>query len=210
MIFTHSLKKNSGFGLIEVLITLLVFSVGVLAVAGLQGISKKNNFDALQRTAAANLSASILASMRANATVLEQYLVPTSSPRGSSTLTSPDVDCYQTACTPNELAAFDLYQWEFALDGAAELLVQNNTGAAATALQTGGLASPSACITGPADGASGFYTVIIAWRGVTQLGANQNTTCGADRKLYGSDDAPNSNTYQRFFTLQTYIEKQSP
>lgn len=206
MITTRRLCKNRGFGLIEVLITLLVFSVGVLAVAGLQGISKKNNFDALQRTTAANLAESILASMRANATVLNQYLVPTSSPRGSGDPPSVEVDCYQTACTPNELAAFDLYQWEFALDGAAELLVQTNPDAAATALQTGGLASPSACITGPANGASGFYEIIIAWRGVTQLGTSQNTACGADRNLYGSDDAPDSNTYQRFFTLQTYIE----
>lgn len=204
MIPINRIKKNRGFGLIEVLITLLVFSVGVLAVAGLQAISKKNNFDALQRTTAANLAESILASMRANPTALDEYLTPTnSSPLGGGTLSNVAVDCYQTACTPSELAMFDLYHWELALDGATETVVQ----ADGTALQTGGLASPSACINRPAFG---FYTVTIAWRGVSQLGPSQNTACGENRGLYGSDDAPNSNAYQRFFTLQTYIEKPAP
>lgn len=196
-------SRNYGFGLIEVLITLLVFSVGVLAVAGLQAISKKNNFDALQRTTAANLAESIIASIRANpdpdARLL--YLVPTSDPRGSRANISVPTNCYTNPCTPTELALFDLYQWELALDGAGEVLVQERPGFAATAIQTGGLAAPSACISRNGS----FYQVVIAWRGVTQLDATLSNPCGAGRSLYGTAENANDTSYQRFFVLNTYI-----
>ena len=197
--------RARGFGLIEVLITLLVFSIGVLAVAGLQAISRKNNFDALQRTTAANLAESIFASMRANTTALDAYLVPVANPRGSHDEVAVPNDCYQAECTPSEMAAFDLAQWEYALDGAGELLVDDSGEGPATALKTGGLASPSACILGPATGGAGRYTVVIAWRGVAELPGNAGHACGTGRGLYGTEADADSLAYQRFFSLQTYI-----
>lgn len=196
--------SQSGFGLIEVLITLLVFSVGVLAVAGLQTISKKNNFDALQRTTAANLANAIVSSMRANPDALANYLVPTDTPLGSNgTPTAPEVDCYQSDCSPADLAAFDLYQWELALNGSSETVQ-----ASGSTVTSGGLANPSACITGPAGGGAGFYEIVIAWRGITPLSTDEGNTCGSDRGLYGqptSSGSTDDTAYQRFFDLRTYI-----
>ena len=195
-------NRQRGFGLIEVLITLLVFSVGVLAVAGLQAISKKNNFDSLQRTTAASLAESIIASIRANPVARDKYLVSTTAPLGSRATVSAPTSCYANACNPSEMAAFDLYVWEQALDGAGEILVLGDN-----ATSTGGLASPSACIIGPADGSDDFYQIVIAWRGVTKLGASQTNACGAGRGLYDTGDAEDDASYQRFFVLQTYISQ---
>lgn len=200
-----AISSQRGFGLIEILITLLVFSIGILAVAGLQAISKKNNFDALQRTEAANLAGFIVSSMRSNPAALADYLVSQGSPRGSrDQVSAPEKDCYQADCSPGELAAFDLWQWEKALDGAGETVTADGE-----TTPTGGLSRASACITGPAGGGSGFYTIVIAWRGVTQLDTGGVNACGTGRGLYG---APSDTTggaadesYQRALVLETFI-----
>ena len=57
------LQKNNArhsarpaFTLIELLVALIVFSIGLLAIAGLQTISKRANYESLQRTVAAQVS----------------------------------------------------------------------------------------------------------------------------------------------------------
>lgn len=198
----HSITlQHRGFGLIEVLITLLVFSFGVLAVAGLQALSKKNNFDALQRTTAASLAESIVASMRVNATARDSYLVALDTPLGSTAQGAAPADCYANECTPAQMAAFDLYVWEKALNGASEVLIQSD----GTPVETGGLASPSACIIKPSAADTNIYQIVIAWRGVTKLGTAQTHPCGAGRNLYESEDAADTASYQRFFVLQAFI-----
>lgn len=197
---TPSKGTHRGFGLIEILITLLVFSIGVLAVAGLQAISKKNNYDALQRTTAAGLAESIIASIRANPAARDAYLRSLSSPVGSNGHSAAPANCYQSACRPQEMAAFDIYVWEQALNGAGEVLVLEGD-----AIETGGLVNPSGCILGPASGGAGFYQVVIAWRGVTKLGEAQTHACGAGRDLYDTGDAADNASYQRYFVLRTFI-----
>jgi type IV pilus assembly protein PilV len=54
---------QSGFTLIEVLVSVLVFSVGILAVAGLQGTAIKLSTDARQRAEATFLADQLLARM---------------------------------------------------------------------------------------------------------------------------------------------------
>ena len=44
---TPAMHRMAGVGLIEVLVTLVVFSLGMLSLAALQGVAKKANFDAL-------------------------------------------------------------------------------------------------------------------------------------------------------------------
>ncbi|WP_275097939.1 type IV pilus modification protein PilV [Sedimenticola hydrogenitrophicus] len=55
-----------GFSLIEVLVTVLVLSIGLLGLAGLQGVSVRNNHSAYLRTQATYLAYEIDDAMRAN------------------------------------------------------------------------------------------------------------------------------------------------
>lgn len=185
------MRRMTGFTLIEVLVTLLIFSMGLLAVAGLQTISKKANYDALQRSTASLLANDIIERMRANAMQLNEYTKAEGVFIGGNTQAAAPVDCTIADCNPTQLAWYDLKEWERALDGASELV--NGT-------FTGGLVSPSACITGPVGGGAGLYTIAIAWRGVTELSNPVVHACGEASGKYGDNDE-----YRRLLTITTYI-----
>lgn len=55
-----------GFTLVEILVTLIIVSVGLLGVAGLHALSLRNNYDALIRSHASALAGDIADRMRAN------------------------------------------------------------------------------------------------------------------------------------------------
>lgn len=59
-------RRSRGFSLIEVLIALLVFTVGLLGLAGLLAVSVKTNHSAYQRTQASFIAQSMADRMRAN------------------------------------------------------------------------------------------------------------------------------------------------
>src|SRR5882757_6192218 len=61
--------RSSGVSLVEILVTLVVTSVGLLGVAAMQLSTLRNNFDATARTQASVLAADIVDRMRANRTV---------------------------------------------------------------------------------------------------------------------------------------------
>lgn len=185
------MKPMRGFTLIEVLITLVIFSIGLLSVAGLQTISKKANFDALQRTTASMLAHDIIERMRANARQLQIYNGNGSNVLGGATLSAANPNCISASCNQVQLANQDLYEWERSLDGASELV--------GTAF-AGGLVQPTACIEGPVGGIGGVYTIAIAWRGVTALSNPIIHACGSGTGRYGD-----SNEYRRILVIQTYI-----
>lgn len=184
--------SNAGFSLMENLIALVVLSVGLLTIAGLQGVAKRATYDALQRTTAALLEHDIFERMRTNSTALNGYL-PVADIGGGSLGPTPAVDCRIAAnqCSPGQVASFDLWEWEQALDGAAEQRA---------GLQTGGLIDPTACFTGPVGGGQGVYTIAIAWRGVTELPNPPPDTCGTGSGKYGASDG-----YRRVMVMNTFI-----
>jgi type IV pilus assembly protein PilV len=77
---THPPRRQSGFSLIEVLVTMFVIAIGLLGFAGLQAYSLKSNTLATQRSLAAMHSHSIIESIRANMLFRADY--NTASPRG--------------------------------------------------------------------------------------------------------------------------------
>lgn len=166
--------RQSGFTLIEVLITIFVAGIGLLAVAGLQAMSKKFNYDAVQRTTASALAQSMVESLRGNPGMLDAYLT------NDASSVSAAIDCAAagTQCTPAELAAYDVWRWAQSLAG-AEARVDDE--------DAGGLVDPTGCVF--AGSVPGLYVVVVAWRGVTPLDepslANDDPRrCGFDSGRY--------------------------
>jgi len=68
-----TLRDQRGVTLLEVLISIVVLSVGLLGYAGLQTVSMKNNTSAFQRSQATMLTYDIVDRMRANKPNLASY-----------------------------------------------------------------------------------------------------------------------------------------
>lgn len=184
--FRSHAPGQRGFSLLETLIALVVFSVGLLGTAALQTVSKKATYDAVQRTTAAILAADLLERMRANPTALDSYLgTVTAMPTAL-----PAADCEAGACDPNEIATYDLWSFGQVLGGNLETTANG---------ASGGLMDPTLCVSGPADGSSGFYEVAIVWRGRSDFPNRSAHNCGAGR--YGSGDAS-----RRLLTFITFLD----
>lgn len=69
---THP-KTQGGVMLIEALIGILIFSIGILALIGMQGVAMKNTTDARYRTEAAFLANGIVGQMWVDRANLAQY-----------------------------------------------------------------------------------------------------------------------------------------
>jgi type IV pilus assembly protein PilV len=94
--------KNKGFSLLELLIALLVFSIGLLGLAGLLVVSVKTNQSAYLRSQASFLSQSMADRMRNNIMGVWTNAYNSAIPGGATT-TCP--------CTPAQLATRDLFMW---------------------------------------------------------------------------------------------------
>jgi len=112
---TQSSHRQRGFTLLEVLIALLVFSIGLLGLAGLQVQGLKFNHDSYLRSQATLLGYDLLDRIRANSTTAATYEV------NDSAITTVPTNCAAsgTTCSTAQMVAFDLYQWK---TGIANLL----------------------------------------------------------------------------------------
>lgn len=191
--------RAAGFTLVEVLIAIFVTGVGLLTVAGLQAISKKVAYDAMQRTTATALAQSIIQQMRANPAQVAAYVTS-----DATTLTQA-TDCGASDCTPAQVAAYDLRGWGQRLLGAE---VTDDSGAA-----SGGLVAPTGCIS--VDAATGLYVVTIAWRGNTSQPPPDSSTpaddpsrssCGSSKAAYDDPDSSGSDyRMRRVLTIRAFI-----
>lgn len=97
--------------MIEVLVTVLVMSVGLLGLAGLQMQSLKYNQSAYLRSQATLLAYDVMDRLRANRSNASDYVIDLdTAPSGTTVCTGSSA-----TCTGSELAAFDLNQWKCAL-----------------------------------------------------------------------------------------------
>jgi type IV pilus assembly protein PilV len=190
--FKSNVKRQTGFSLTESMVTLFVVSIGLLGVAGLQVTAKQVSHESIQRTTAAMLAQDMVERLRANSQNLAYFV--DKKVTGNTIPNEPSPTCNPgDPCSPEALAAHDLWEWEQLLSGASEL--QAGTGAKA-----GGLLEPTGCITSSAAGGPGTYTIAIAWRGKSVLSNPTLNTCGEDTTRYG-----NGNAYRRLLTMDVYI-----
>jgi len=106
------IKRQFGFTLIEVLVTMVILAIGLLGLAGLQLSALKNNTTAYERSQATILAYEIIDRMRANGTTVAGY--------ATALGTAPQslvVNCQKNTanCTPAQLAQFDVNQWKCSL-----------------------------------------------------------------------------------------------
>jgi len=100
-----SRRRDRGFTLIEVMVALLVLSIGLLGLAGLQVAALQNNQSAFMRSQATALAYDLADRMRSNVvgTISGNY-----DPANAAVVPT----CRTTAgCTSQEMAANDLAEW---------------------------------------------------------------------------------------------------
>lgn len=139
MFMTKPAPRQTGFTLLEVLIALLVISIGLLGIAGMQALAINNTSVARVQSLAALQAASLASAMQAN----EAYWQKTGATTNTSvngavltdaTLNSYTVNCSTTVCNlPVQMAAWDVKQWGQDLaallpGGSGQIVCTNNAG----------------------------------------------------------------------------------
>lgn len=105
----RTIKRQRGFTMLEVLISVVVLSIGMLGIAGLQAVGQRNNNSAYLRSQATALAYDMIDRMRAN-----QAGVDAGAYDGIDTVASNYVNpgCSLSGCTAATMAAYDKWDWE--------------------------------------------------------------------------------------------------
>ena len=157
--------RNTGFSMIEVLITIVILMIGLLGLAGLQTKALTAQMEAYQRSQALILLKDMVDRISANRKNALSYV----------TELNPAASCPAAGAT---VASVDLNEWCNALLGAAE--VQDTA-------KVGAMIGARGCITqtvAPASGVPSQYLVAVAWQGLNST-ALPAITCGQNQ--YGNE-----------------------
>ena len=103
-------STQSGFSMLEVLVTLVVLSTGLLGVANLQVEALRGNQGAYLASVAAQQAQDMAERMNTNpaGVVADKY------DSLDSSIPSVQVNCQSATCTPDQLALFDQNRWNTA------------------------------------------------------------------------------------------------
>lgn len=181
--------RQFGFGMVEVLVTLVILMVGLLGLAGVMVQSQRSEMESYQRVQALILLQDMVGRLNANRKVASCYAYTNTSGTpylGVSATATPG--CGAGTTVQNAQALQDMTDWSNLLSGAAEMSAGNKiggmTGARGCISYTAG--SEVTDINGAAIAGSGIYTVAVAWQGLGNTAvALPNCATG----LYGSNDA---------------------
>ncbi len=102
---TMKRAQQQGFTLLEVLISMVILSIGLLGVAGMQANSLRNNNNAFIKTQASNLASDLADRIRANKSAKDNYTFNTDDDD------TVDPGCISAGCEPGQMAAYDIATW---------------------------------------------------------------------------------------------------
>jgi len=110
------IHSSDGFTLIEILISVLILSIGLLGLAGLQGLAVKYNTDSYMNTQATMLFREMTGMIRANPLAIGDYAgLDCKNPPAQATVSRCVEDEFpsitMTQCNPSELARYDAFRW---------------------------------------------------------------------------------------------------
>jgi type IV pilus assembly protein PilV len=102
--------RTAGFTIVEVLVSLVILSIGLLGIAKLVLYSAHSNDSAYLRSQATQLAYEILDNMRANPTAVAAGNYSTTLGAAAS---NPGFSCLNTNCPiASNLALYDIYVWK--------------------------------------------------------------------------------------------------
>ncbi len=153
-------RTNRGFSLLEVLIALLIFSLGLLGLASLMVLSVKTNHSAYLRTQASFLAEGMADRIRANTGQTNSYI-------GDYDASTVGTDsCQAATCSPAQLVTRDRAVW-------SQQLVDFLPNSSATIACDGDIIGTPA--TSGAATYNGLCTLTITWT-ESNLGVAQDAT----------------------------------
>jgi type IV pilus assembly protein PilV len=167
-------QRVRGVTMIEVLVSVLILTVGLLGVAGLQARMQTAEIEAFQRAQAIVLLQDMVDRINANRRDAVNYVSPTLPLGTGSTL----------GCTApgTNVALKDKCEWSSALSGAAETKV---TGGVTVTI--GAMNEARGCITNPVASMPREMVVAVVWQGIVPTIVPAATSCGSGNAAYGSD-----------------------
>jgi type IV pilus assembly protein PilV len=102
-------SRSRGFTLLEVLVALIVLSIGLLGLTGLQTAGLRNNHSAFMRSQAVAFAYDALDRMRGNRD--QAILGPASAYNTNFTSSVSTINCASN-CTSLQVAQYDLAEWK--------------------------------------------------------------------------------------------------
>lgn len=152
---------QQGVTMIEVLVTIVILTIGLLGLAGLQSRLQVSEVEAYQRAQALILLEDMANRITVNRNNASGYVTGTSSPLGVN------MTCPTSTATRKDI---DLKEWCNTLQGASETLSTTKVGA---------FLGGRGCVQSLG---SGQYMVTIAWQGVSPVSAPPSSVaCGKDQ-----------------------------
>ena len=144
------MKKQVGTTLIEVLVAVVVVSVGLVGLAALQTLSMKNNHSAYLRTQATFIAYDMVDRMRANLLAAQagSYVI------ALGTAPSGTTNCQSSVCAASDLVTFDINEWKCSL-GAWDTQSTCSTTLSMNGMLPGG--------DGAVSRAGNIHTVSVRW-----------------------------------------------
>ena len=171
-------RNQTGFSMIEVLVTLVILMLGLLGLVGMMLLSQRSEMESYQRAQALILLQDMVGRINANRTAASCYAITTDTVNGAPYL---GVDSTVTpACSAGTVEAYtlannDLTAWNNLLIGTSEKIGTTSLGA---------MIGARGCIS--LDATTGTYLVSVAWQGKGQTAAPASGL-GCGKGLYGDD-----------------------
>lgn len=113
---SYPINNSSGFTLLEVMIAMVIFSIGLLGLAGIQAVAISNNNSAYTRTVSMQLAYNIADVLRASTDATGN--VNSFYDSVSTTISGAPASCIQKSgsaapnCNDTALANFEVYHWQ--------------------------------------------------------------------------------------------------
>jgi len=146
-------KQQHGFSLLEVLLTVVLLSIGFLVAAKMQIQGLRSSQSSQLHAMALLLSSEMMDKMRSNPAGVEN-----GSYSNKTTSTATALPCSTSGCTPTQLASRDLFEWSTLFVDARGIGAKFSPtlpGTSATTPATGSISEP----------VNDVYTISVSWLG---------------------------------------------